>query len=462
MIRSLLPEAKSCCRYFLFGSALFVLSILGLHHYANSQVYVVLMGDRELGVVEDVNEVEAFVQDLTERCGDVYGMDLEFAGELTIVQDTRPDGKTDPEMVRNKIRQYASFIADAYMINVDGEPFVAISSEADLDTVIEALLEEYMCAESTSNILEVVLLEELALQKHAAPPEEVLKAEEVVALLKDNNSEPIQVADSNPEPPLRGSLGSRHSMERDSHFYQTLQLTEVEPPPAMVQPEPADVKVRVKTVEEIIVTEPVPFPVETVYDDKMPETETEVTVPGVEGEKTVAFQVVRENGVEVERTAVSEEITVEPETQVETKGLKKEPPPPAIGTGKFVWPVQGRGTVYNGYSSGHRAIDIHIDHGTNVLAADAGVVTYSGYGGTQGNYLIIHHGAYWTLYLHNSKHLVSKGDRVSRGQVIAKVGATGRAFGPHLHFEVRVDDGSRQWNSYYQHEAVNPMNFFNR
>jgi len=126
--------------------------------------------------------------------------------------------------------------------------------------------------------------------------------------------------------------------------------------------------------------------------------------------------------------------------------------------------VQGEGTIYpnQGFRKGHSGIDIHIAHGTNVLAADSGTVVFSGWGSTQGNYLILQHGGYWTLYLHNSAHLVKQGDRVTRGQAIAKGGATGRATGSHLHFEIRVDDGTRQWNSYYQHQPVDPMQFYRR
>ncbi|MDZ4132970.1 MAG: peptidoglycan DD-metalloendopeptidase family protein, partial [Dethiobacteria bacterium] len=170
-------------------------------------------------------------------------------------------------------------------------------------------------------------------------------------------------------------------------------------------------------------------------------------------------QVTRENGLEVERLILEENILLEPVNQVERVGKK---PIPASGGGSFIWPVQGEGVIYNGFKPGHLAIDIHIASGTNVLAADSGTVTFSGWGGTQGNYLILHHGAYWTLYLHNSVNLASAGDRVTRGQVIAKVGATGRASGSHLHFEVRIDDGSRKWLSYYQHQQVNPLQFYNR
>lgn len=130
------------------------------------------------------------------------------------------------------------------------------------------------------------------------------------------------------------------------------------------------------------------------------------------------------------------------------------------GNGKFQWPSAASTRITSSYGyrihpiSGvkklHRGIDIGAGMGTNVLAAEAGVVVTAGWNNSYGYYITINHGSgYVTLYAHNSKLLVSKGDKVSRGQVIAKCGSTGNSTGPHIHFEVQKN-GSLQ----------NPMNFF--
>jgi LysM repeat protein len=106
----------------------------------------------------------------------------------------------------------------------------------------------------------------------------------------------------------------------------------------------------------------------------------------------------------------------------------------------FAWPVDG-GVITQGLH-GWNAIDIGAPKGTNILASAAGTVIIArqngAWNGGYGNYVVISHGnGTQTLYGHMSKVLVSVGDSVGQGDVIGKVGATGEATGPHLHFEVR-------------------------
>lgn len=111
------------------------------------------------------------------------------------------------------------------------------------------------------------------------------------------------------------------------------------------------------------------------------------------------------------------------------------------------WPVKGarissrfgwrRNPFTKRGSEFHSGLDLAASSGTKVHAAGGGVVTFAGYKSTWGNMIRISHGhGYVSQYAHNSLLLVNKGDRVERGQVIATVGRTGRATGPHLHFGV--------------------------
>ncbi|MFZ5844889.1 MAG: peptidoglycan DD-metalloendopeptidase family protein [Patescibacteria group bacterium] len=113
------------------------------------------------------------------------------------------------------------------------------------------------------------------------------------------------------------------------------------------------------------------------------------------------------------------------------------PPVFAGGTGQFLWPVGGIITQYPVWY--HLALDIANPAAPGIAAADSGTVTlveYLRYG--YGFYAIVSHGeGLSTLYAHLSEIYVKPGDRVARGQIIGKMGSTGRSTGTHLHFEVR-------------------------
>lgn len=112
---------------------------------------------------------------------------------------------------------------------------------------------------------------------------------------------------------------------------------------------------------------------------------------------------------------------------------------PAL-SGYFAWPVAGG--VVTQKLHGWNGVDIGAPKGTSIYAAAGGTVVIANgngaWNGGYGSYVVIQHSnGTQTLYAHMSKVLVSRGDTVSQGDVIGKVGSTGQSTGPHLHFEVR-------------------------
>lgn len=121
-----------------------------------------------------------------------------------------------------------------------------------------------------------------------------------------------------------------------------------------------------------------------------------------------------------------------------------------------IWPARGwlssgfgyRRSPFTNKREMHKGIDIATSFGSPVYATADGVVTFSKRNGSLGKTVKIDHGyGYSTRYGHNSTLMVKVGDRVKRGQIIAKVGSTGRSTGPHLHYEVLLNK-----------IAVNPYN----
>ena len=107
----------------------------------------------------------------------------------------------------------------------------------------------------------------------------------------------------------------------------------------------------------------------------------------------------------------------------------------------LIWPVSG--PVVSGYGMRwgrmHMGIDIAVGYGTPIHAAASGTVIFAGWMGGYGNFVIVDHGGgLSTAYAHQSSIAVG-GGAVSQGQVLGYVGCTGHCFGPHLHFEVRIN-----------------------
>jgi len=122
-------------------------------------------------------------------------------------------------------------------------------------------------------------------------------------------------------------------------------------------------------------------------------------------------------------------------------------------TGVFSWPITGTITSAFGWrkSGYHHGLDIANKLGTPIKAAAAGTIIFAGWKNIYGRTVMIQHAdGKCTLYAHAQKILVRVNQRVTKGQVIAKVGVSGNSTGPHLHFEVRKGN-----------QVVNPLSYLN-
>jgi len=200
----------------------------------------------------------------------------------------------------------------------------------------------------------------------------------------------------------------------------------------------------VKVTREVSEEEEVAFKINQVQDTSKYQGYVKVTQKGQKGKNVITSKVTYVDGVETERQIITTKVLSEPVNEVVVVGGKT--PLAQIPTGaqstssNFRWPVDGGylSCGINGYW-GHTGMDIAANAGTAVRAAASGTVVLvkssaTGYGR---HIMIDHGGGVQTLYAHNSKLLVSAGQWVEQGELIAQVGRTGRATGNHLHFEVR-------------------------
>ncbi len=169
---------------------------------------------------------------------------------------------------------------------------------------------------------------------------------------------------------------------------------------------------------------------------------------GLPGEKEVLKEVTYSNGKKLNEKNISEKVIVEPKDNIVYKGVKD---PIAGGVAFLENPSRGSITSNYGARWGkvHKGIDIAGNIGDPIKAALDGKVIEAYYSSSYGNVITIEHGnGIQTLYAHCSKLLAKEGQEVKRGDIIAKIGNTGRSTGPHLHFELKVN-GS----------AINPIKY---
>lgn len=216
----------------------------------------------------------------------------------------------------------------------------------------------------------------------------------------------------------------------------------------------------VKVVKSERYEQEIPYEVEEVKSSKYRSGYKKTTQEGENGTAIVTAEVSYIDGIEVSRDVLSSDVTSSPVNKQVIIGTGKSYNSyssydynggPIGSGGTLNWPTNG-GYISNGYLGyyNHRAIDIANDYGSPIYAADDGVVVTSGWSsGGYGRYVVIDHGnGMQTLYGHNSKNLVYPGQRVSRGQTIARVGSTGNSTGNHVHFEVIVNGVKKNPNYY--------------
>ena len=190
----------------------------------------------------------------------------------------------------------------------------------------------------------------------------------------------------------------------------------------------------------------IPYDIEYTDDSSMYKGDTEVISAGQYGKSDVTANVTYVNGEETKREVVASVVLRKSVAEQQRRGTKERPT--WIPTGSFRWPCSGTITSYFGYrdtptygaTSYHEGLDIANGYGTPIYAADGGTVTVSGWNSGFGNYIEIQHrDGMESSYGHNSELLVSAGEHVYKGQLIAYMGSSGVSTGSHCDFRIYVN-----------------------
>ncbi len=401
--------------------------------------YMVSINGTGIGIVRDrqvaIEVMDQLGDEILEQ--DDNG-DLVLTAELK-VEKTKIDRDMllDRDSLKEKLRRNIELRRKAITLCIDGNPLFSVIGLDKAEDLLERVKESFFPKDEGVTVSGISIKERVELLEDPVEPEDIMDPEDAYKFLLNGTTESKIYTVEKGDTMWSISQNNNISVE-------DLELANPGADPkrlqigqqlSMIVPKPF---VTVVTEEIATLNENIPFETEYKESSEFYKGESIVKVSGKYGEREIKAMIVRENGVEARRDILEESIIKEPVTRLVALGTK--PPPPRQGTGIFAYPARGKITSGFGrrWGRNHNGIDIGLPEGTPVKASDGGTVKFSGRQGDYGNLVIIDHGeGLETYYGHNSQNLVSKGDKVFKGQTIAMSGRTGRVTGPHLHFEVR-------------------------
>ncbi|MCG8502410.1 MAG: peptidoglycan DD-metalloendopeptidase family protein [Firmicutes bacterium] len=412
-----------------------ITSILAyMEHKRYKPAVKVYVGGNLIGIVRSEQEFYEYMAKVKNELSMYLENDV-LIEQTPIYQDTKVKEEffTPPERVEKNLRNIVDISVGAYVITVNGKQMGFLKERETADAILEELKAPFVPEDSS---IKIGFTKDVQVKKEYVKVGKIQNREEVVNALSALEEE------------IKTYKVKQNDTLWDIALDYKIPVEEI----ARINPEisenihPGDeIKLNVpkpflgiETREKVVYNEDIPFEIKEVDDPDLYKGRRTIVEKGLNGEKKVEAEIIRVNGIENGKEVIKELVLAQPKTQTEKVGTK--PVPPKYGTGSFRRPLYGTLTSRFGMRWGrmHTGIDISGNVGVPIYAADGGKVIFAGWMGNYGYLVKVHHdNEYVTYYAHCSKILVKTGQRVAKGEVIAKVGNTGRSQGPHLHFEVR-------------------------
>ena len=425
---------------------------LGVMAFQNNyaRAYVLEVNGQALGLVSGEDEVNAILNSVETRAVSILGDDFNYDVDVALSPVyAAPDALTDAAEMEDALFQDVGAYMTAYALSVDGVELGYAADRGEFYRMLDEIAQPWLPADAVRyEFMEDVQVYPVELPSNTKfddlePIREELSAlqvEEAVYVVKKGDTFnaiayslgmwPNDLAALNPD-----VIVNKLWVDQELVIQKAVPRLSV-------------IAITDETYEDVI-----PSPVEYIETASLYVGNTQVKEQGEDGLALVNAHVTYLNGEEQEREILQSTTLKEPTTTYTYTGTT--PRPATASNGYFIWPVRGTITSNFGYryifgsTSYHSGIDIGVPYGTSVKAADGGTVIKAGWEGSYGILVAIRHdNGIITYYGHNSSVLVSVGQKVYQGQVIAKAGSTGNSTGPHCHFEVRVNGTS-----------VNPRNY---
>ena len=397
-----------------------------------------------------VRQAAADIEDVTcQTLGyDSYTVDTSLLTRKTRIVP-RSTVQTKQEFEAKLSRQLGE-VAYGYVLYVDDEPVAATEYEGAMEELLEQLKTGYI----TDQTVECYFVEDVDIRQEYVSADLMMNlgyiAEKLNATKEGAVTYTVQSGDTFFDIALEHEMSVERLLSLNPgyqsdliHAGDTLTISNAVPYLTVVDVE------RQSGVQDI------PYEVEYQDDSSLYVGDTRVLSAGVYGKADVTANVTYINGEETNREVVASVTLSEPVAELQARGTMERPT--WLPTGSFRWPCSGRISSRFGYrntgiagaSTYHKGIDIGNSYGTPILAADGGTVTYAGWMSGYGYLIIIDHGnGYETYYGHNSSLVASVGEKVYKGQQVARMGSTGISSGNHCHFGVKKNG-----------TFVNPLNY---
>lgn len=401
----------------------------------------VFVDDLQIGIIRDVNlTTEEFTKAALAKLKTETKVNVEINEAITLkpIHASKKEIATT-DYVLSEVCKHFTYKQEAAVITVDGVEMAVLENSEAAQGLLDEILNSFEVI--GENIISKDFAEEVKVQAKFVSADEIISKEEANSILTSSSTTEKKYTVVAGDTLSKIAADADMSLDELYRVNPTLQsgdYLKLGQELNLVVPTPL---LSVKTVEQITYTESIEPPTETIENNNEYKTYRKVITAGKEGEKEVTANIIRINGYEEETKVMNEKVITEAVPQQVEIGTLQTPPKRA--TGSFIYPVNGQlSSTFGARGGAHKGIDICAPAGTSIFASDGGTVTLSemtsnGYG----NLVVIDHGnGFKTYYAHNSENLVSVGDKVAQGDLIAKVGTTGNSTGNHCHFELHLND----------------------
>lgn len=433
----------------ILGVTLLIISLFFWLNNSN-KAYAVFINGEKVGIVQNRSEGERAIESYMQAKSTELGKSTEIKDEIEF-KEVKSEEYNESEIIPEEkladiLGENINLLVPAVALVIDGEEKVSVSNKEIAESIIQKAKDQYVSDDKNIKIISVEVNEEIEMVEKNVPVKEIIdeekalkvatigvekmvthvveKGESFWSIAHDNNMKVSELREANPQ------VKSDKIIIGDE-----MNLIKAEP------------MIHVAVTTEITKKERIPYKSKYVNDSTLWRGKDKVKQSGKSGSKEVTYRNVAINGQQTEKEVLNEKIISEPVERIVLRGTKVVTASRGSGgSGDLAWPLRGYITSRYGYRGRefHTGLDIDGVTGDPIIAAEDGTVIQVSWGGNYGKMIKIDHGdGLQTWYTHMSKYEVKLGEKVKRGELIGRVGNTGRSTGSHLHLEVRVNGSHR-------------------